>query len=180
MKILLLFCIVGIFLLRKGCPTLDACNWSFQKLVLKIWTGRKPKYQRHIISLNLNPEKNCSPSKCSRNKRYCDQNWNFFSKVNFVMKCRKLLSLFCKIDILPRGDNIEYYLSQNFLFASSGNTFSICGECQSQNDLCIDFFRTKKSRSIVKSFETKFYPRMSIFDIAYNLTDTNFNGKPHE
>lgn len=45
MKILLPFCIVGIFLLRKGCPTLDACNWSFQKLGLKIWTSRKPKYQ---------------------------------------------------------------------------------------------------------------------------------------
>lgn len=104
----------------------------------------------------------------------------FFSRVNFVMKCRKLLSLFCKIDILPRGDNIEYYLLWNFFFVSTGNTFSICGECQSQNDLCIDFFRSKKSRSIVKSFETKFYPRMSIFDIAYNLTDTNFNGKPHE
>lgn len=77
------FCIVGKFLLRKGCPTLDACNWSFQKLALKIWTSRKPKYQRHIISLNLNPEKNCSPSKCSRKKRYCDQNWNFFFKSQF-------------------------------------------------------------------------------------------------
>lgn len=66
-----------------GMSNIGCVQLVFQKLGLKIWTSRKPKHQRHIISLNLNPEKNCSPSKWSRNKRYCDQNWNFFFKSQF-------------------------------------------------------------------------------------------------
>lgn len=66
----------------------DVQHWMraiglFRNLDWKFGPVESRNIKRHIISLNLNPEKNCSPSKCSRNKRYCDQNWNFFFKSQF-------------------------------------------------------------------------------------------------